>query len=1048
MKFIGDFHIHSHYSRATSKKLIPEYLEYWAKLKGIKVIGTGDFTHPGWTKELKEKLIPAEQGLFKLKDKYKLKTDINSDNEVRFLLTSEISNIYKKFDKVRKVHNCVFAPDFETVDKIQQKLSGLKFNITSDGRPILGLDSRDLLEIMLEANAQNYFVPAHIWTPWFSALGSKSGFDSIKECYGDMAKYISAVETGLSTNAPMNWMCKFLDDYTLISNSDAHSPEKLGRNANIFNTELSYDAIINAMRSGNPELFLGTIDLFPQEGKYFYDGHRKCNISWNPVETLKHNEICSVCGRKVTVGVLNRILQLSDREDVMKRKNRLPFHPIIPLKEILSEITGVGPSSKKVTGVYDSILKKLGPELNILLNIPVDEINKKGGEILSEAIKRMRNQQVYIKEGFDGEYGQIKVFEKNEQKNFSKQKCLFDDIADKTHNESGSRLTAQVTESGSRLTAQITEKQDISTFKFSIKEYKELKQQQKSNQTELKQKELFSTKILTNPFEELNTEQLKATQHFSGPLIIIAGPGTGKTKTLTCSIANLIKNKNVKPENILALTFTNKAANEMKERLLILLNAQTIVNKMQISTFHGFGFSILKRYYEKTGRNKHFSIIDNDDEKIILNKNIGITKKNLKKTINAITKAKQNLKTSEQLEDKEQAKIFYAYETILQEQNLFDIDDMIYEPVRLWLAYPEILAYYREKYKWVFVDEYQDTNFAQYQMIRLLKPDNDSNLCVTGDPNQAIYGFQGADIQFIKKFTSDYPDATQYYLKKSYRCSDNILKASENIVKDKTAQNIQMLEGLHKGVKIKIIQNRTEKSEAEFVARTIENMLGGLGFFSIDSNITQGNENTEIKGLSDFVILCRIKNQMKSIEKALNDHSIPFQTIENIPFFKQKPLSHIIDLLKLSINTENTFLKEKLVENKIITHLEFTKFIDALNKQPSVKHKSLYIIDNYFANEKSENEALFKNFISITDDYKDDLDKFLRFTALGTGIDVYKPNTEKVTLMTLHSAKGLEFKCVFIVGCENGLIPYSIFETQKADINEEKRLLYVGMTRA
>jgi len=946
-------------------------------------------------------------------------------------------SVVKKYDKVRKVHNCVFAPDFETVDKIQQKLSSLKFNITSDGRPILGFDSRDLLELLLEANDKNYFVPAHIWTPWFSALGSKSGFDSIKECYGDMAKYISAVETGLSTNAPMHWMCKFLDDYTLISNSDAHSPEKLGRNANIFNTQLSYDAIINAMRTGNPELFLGTIDLFPQEGKYFYDGHRKCNISWNPVETLKHNEICSVCGRKVTVGVMNRILQLSDREDVMKRKNRLPFYSIIPLKEILSEITGVGPSSKKVTNVYDSVLKKLGPELNILLNIPVDEINKKGGVILSEAIKRMRNQQVHIKEGFDGEYGRIKVFEKNEQKMFSKQEYLFDDFVSKTHTKSGNYLTSQV-----------TEKQDISTFNFSIKEYKELKQQQKSNQTELKQEELFSTKTLTNPVEELNNEQLKATQHFSGPLIIIAGPGTGKTKTLTCRIANLIKNKNVKPENILALTFTNKAANEMKERLLNLLNDKAIVTKIQISTFHGFGFSVIKKYYEKTGRNEHFSIIDNDDKKIILNKTLGITKSNLKKTINAITKAKQNLKTPEQLEDKELTKIFKDYETILQEQDIFDIDDMIYHSVRLWLAHPEILSYYKEKYKWVFVDEYQDTNFAQYQMLRLLKPDKNSNLCVTGDPNQAIYGFQGADVQYIKKFTSDYPDATQYYLKKSYRCSDNILKASENIVKNKTAQNTQMLKGLHKGVKIKIIQNNTEKSEAEFVARTIENMLGGLGFFSIDSNITQGDENTEIKGLSDFVILCRIKNQMKSVEKALNDHSIPFQTIENIPFFKQKPVSYIIDLLKLSVNTENTFLRNKLVENKIITDLGLAKIIEDVNKQHSVKDKALYIIDNYLSDEKSENEILFKNFTDITDDFKDDLDNFLRFVALGTGIDTYKPKTEKVTLMTLHSAKGLEFKCVFIVGCENGLIPYSVFETQKTDIDEEKRLLYVGMTRA
>ena len=283
MKFIADFHIHSHYSRATSKELVPEYLEYWAKLKGITIVGTGDFTHPGWVKELKEKLIPAEPGLFKLKQEYKsedLETPFLSDKEVRFLLTAEISNIYKKNDRVRKVHNVIFAPDFDTIEKIQQKLIAINANITSDGRPILGLDSRDLLEMVLDANENCFFVPAHIWTPWFSVLGSKSGFDSIAECFADLAGHIYAVETGLSTDPPMNWMCSFLDNYTLTANSDAHSPERLGRNSNRFDTELSYDALIGAMKTGDPHHFSGSIDLFPQEGKYHYDGHRKCDVCW------------------------------------------------------------------------------------------------------------------------------------------------------------------------------------------------------------------------------------------------------------------------------------------------------------------------------------------------------------------------------------------------------------------------------------------------------------------------------------------------------------------------------------------------------------------------------------------------------------------------------------------------------------------------------------------------------------------------------------------------------------------------------------------------
>jgi len=430
MKYIADFHIHSHYSIATSKMLVPEYIDYWARLKGIKVVGTGDFTHPGWLKELQLKLEPAEPGLFRLKDEFMLdeasETHTFSGTSTRFLLTAEISNIYKKYGKVRKVHNLIFAPDFEVVEKIQTALSKLG-NITSDGRPILGLSSKDLLEIALNASDRVFFVPAHIWTPWFSVLGAKSGFNTVEECYDDLADHIYAVETGLSSDPPMNWMCSFLDRYTLISNSDAHSPEKLGREANLFNTELSYDGIIHAMKTGDPEQFLGTVEFFPQEGKYHFDGHRKCSISWNPLKTLKNNEICSVCGKKVTIGVMNRVAQLADRSDIEERCNRHSFYSLITLKKILSEITGVGQESKKVSRAYHSILEKTDSELNLLLNMPVNDIKTACNDILSEAIRRMRDREVYIKEGFDGEFGQIRVFREEELKLFGPQEELLPD---------------------------------------------------------------------------------------------------------------------------------------------------------------------------------------------------------------------------------------------------------------------------------------------------------------------------------------------------------------------------------------------------------------------------------------------------------------------------------------------------------------------------------------------------------------------------------------------------------------------------------------------
>jgi len=418
MKFIADLHIHSNYSRATSKNLIPEFLDYWARIKGITVIGSGDFTHPKWLKELKDKTEPAEPGLYKLKRIFSKSSNHHitpaSNQEVRFVLTSEISTIYKKGDKVRKIHHLIFAPDFETAESIQTKLIKIGANINSDGRPIIGIDSRDLLDLTLNISNKIFFVPAHIWTPWFSVLGSKSGFDSISECYADLSGHIYAVETGLSSDPPMNWMCGSLDPYTLISNSDAHSPEKLGREANLFDTDLSYDSMINALKSKDMQKFLGTIEFFPQEGKYHFDGHIKCGICWDPSQTRKNNGICPVCGKPITVGVMNRVLQLADRDMATVNENRPQFYSLIPLKEILSEITGVGSQSKRVSVEYNSLIRQVGSEFDILLNLPIDELKNLSDERLGEAIDRMRKGKIFIEEGYDGQYGRITVFKKNE----------------------------------------------------------------------------------------------------------------------------------------------------------------------------------------------------------------------------------------------------------------------------------------------------------------------------------------------------------------------------------------------------------------------------------------------------------------------------------------------------------------------------------------------------------------------------------------------------------------------------------------------------------
>jgi len=418
MKFIADLHIHSHYSLATSRALDPEHLDCWARIKGIAVIGTGDFTHPAWLAELKEKLTPAEQGLFRLKKKYKLDFQLvpSTAADTRFLLSTEVSSIYKKSGKVRKVHNIIFAPDFKTVAKFQHKLTAAGCNITSDGRPILGIDSRDLLEMALNCSENILFVPAHIWTPWFSMLGHKSGFDSIEECFGDLAGHIYAVETGLSADPPMLWSCSFLDRCTFISNSDAHSPEKLGREANLFDTELSYNSIIDAIRTGDGKKFTHSIEMLPQEGKYHYDGHRKCGVAFDPLRTLRNAELCPKCAKKLTVGVMHRVAQLCDRTELLPHKRQSSFHSVIPLKEILSEIENAGSNTKTVARKYAELIQTFGPELNILLDVPIERIKESGHRTVAEAIKRMRRRQVYIEEGFDGQYGRVKVFSPNELK--------------------------------------------------------------------------------------------------------------------------------------------------------------------------------------------------------------------------------------------------------------------------------------------------------------------------------------------------------------------------------------------------------------------------------------------------------------------------------------------------------------------------------------------------------------------------------------------------------------------------------------------------------
>jgi uncharacterized protein (TIGR00375 family) len=420
MRFIADLHVHSPYSRATSKDMSPESIWRWAQLKGITVIGTGDFTHPEWLKELEQKLEPAGNGLFLLKKEFR--TDDVPDSckaDVYFILSAEISCIYRKNEKTRKVHAVILAPDFAAAGRLNLALSKIG-NLKADGRPILGLDAKKLLQITLDASPDNLFIPAHAWTPHFSVFGAVSGFDTLEECFEELTPHIYAIETGLSSDPAMNRRLSALDRITLVSNSDAHSAPKIGREANIFDTGISYPAMMDAIKTGKG--FLGTIEFFPEEGKYHHDGHRDCKVSLSPKETIRRDYLCPVCGRKVTVGVLHRVEKLADREEGFTQPDAPAFFSIIPLPEIIAEGLKCGVNTKKVRALYFPLLEKLGNEFKILLDVPLDELEREGSPLLREAISRMRAGKVHIAPGYDGEYGKVRIFAESEREKFDGEK--------------------------------------------------------------------------------------------------------------------------------------------------------------------------------------------------------------------------------------------------------------------------------------------------------------------------------------------------------------------------------------------------------------------------------------------------------------------------------------------------------------------------------------------------------------------------------------------------------------------------------------------------
>lgn len=1077
MNFIGDLHVHSKFSRATAKNLDLENLYVFSQLKGITVVGTGDCTHPAWFSEIREKLIPAEPGLFRLRKEIEKVCDQQVPDTcrgpVRFILQSEISNIYKKDGKTRKNHNLVFFPDRAAAGRFNQKLDSIG-NIKSDGRPILGLDARNLLEILLEVDDEAFFVPAHIWTPWFSLLGSKSGFDSIEACFEDLSDYIFAVETGLSSDPEMNWRVSQLDRMTLISNSDAHSPAKLGREANIFNTELDYRSIKNAISAGDGKSFAGTIEFYPEQGKYHFDGHRKCQVRLDPRESRKNEGICPVCDKPLTLGVSYRVEMLADRKPEHQPENAIPFVKMVPLVDILSEIFQVGPGSKKVLGGYENALNILGPEFKIVKDLDADAIKRAGIPFLAEAVMRMRSGDIQISGGYDGEFGVVKIFSPQEREKLSGQPLLFQ---------------VKPTQAVKQQIPDPTQKSQPETVTRDHEKHRELE------------------KNIKKQTVKLNADQEQAVHFAPQPLLIIAGPGTGKTLTLTHRIAHLIRDQGVRGESILAVTFTNKAAREMRTRLVGIIGNEE--NLPEVGTFHAFCLQQLKAIF--TG--DYVQIIPDQDRDLLLKealsraKSDGLSiKQDYRFFRDRIIQAKQRLQDPEDLQqnrsqnaDSRKLENVYAhYQNLLKRQNLYDFEDLIFLTVRKL----EQDAAFRKKlvsrFRHIFVDEYQDINYGQYRLIKNLMPTSGS-LCAIGDPDQSIYGFRGSDRRYFNRFTADFPGAAVIRLTRNYRSSNTILKAAyQVIVHDRSGDDrLRLYSDLEGERTLGIMKAASEKAEATAIGKLIEKMVGGTGFHSIDFGKVEPGEDTNPRSFSDFAILYRTNRQGQQLYDILSTAGIPCQLAQRDSWMDKKDLVELIVLLGVvegSSNLKNFEYIRKTIHPGISRktaqqlkdwYLKNDLTIDALrytvrqfpvpgltrSRQErlyaflgrihtlqnelggiSVKDKLEYLIKNTRLSgrlnpDDTDQEALSR-LLDYSVHFGYDAHAFLTDLTLSQDTDAYVENVEKVALMSMHASKGLEFPIVFIAGCDHQRVPYCRGKSLPEDLEEERRLFYVAVTRA
>jgi DNA helicase-2/ATP-dependent DNA helicase PcrA len=913
MEIVADFHVHSLHSIATGQNANLEHLDLWGRYKGLAVVSTGDCTHPEWLKELNAKLTPVAAGVYGLKEGLALHLNLSGPRweevpPVRFVVTGEVSAIYSKGGRVRKVHLLLLLSGLEGAERLSRRLGQLG-NVVADGRPILGLDAKYILELTLEADPEALVIPAHVWTPWFSVLGAKSGFDTLEDCFEEHISHIYALETGLSSDPPMNWRVSGLDRYLLVSNSDAHSPQKLAREANLFTVPPTYPDMAQAIRSQDG--FAGTLEFFPEEGKYHLDGHRKCGQRLTPEQAKDLGGRCPECQKPLTLGVMHRVMDLADRAEGSTPPGGKPFESLISLPAILGEVLEVGSTSKKVERFYFRLLEKLGPELHILRRAAREDVAREGGELLAYALDKMRRGEVHIAPGYDGVFGEISLLTPDERDRFRGQSVFWN-----------ARAPAKV------------------QAKSRVKSLPGIKTAAQAAA------ETAASYVLDTDaplLAGLNPLQRQAVTHQGPPLIVQAGPGTGKTRALTHRLAYLIKDRQVPPESILALTFTRQAAKEMAARVHRLLPDFPGLERCTMGTFHALGLKLLAEQGFTRG------VADEERRRSLLqevSKEFGLPVSRLDREISHAKQALYgpgNVPSGEALPP---AQAFLAYETLLERERLWDFEDLLARPLHLLKEDPELRRTYQARFSNLLVDEYQDLNEVQYLFFRaLVSPD--AEIMVIGDPRQAIYGFRGARPEYFSRFGEDWPGALTLSFTETYRLPPPLLTASQRLLPN--ADDGPRVSRRAGDQPVVLLEAASPQEEALAIARHIEALVGGLDHRSLEDDRLRYQEPAVEVGFKDIAVLFRLHAQGPELFNALTAAGIP------------------CELAGQGVGPEIT------------------------------------------------------------------------------GIDLA---AQRVKLLTLHAAKGLEFPYVFIAGCETGLLPLEAEGREPSDPEEERRLFYVGLTRA